>query len=145
MRRFDQSDLLGGLLMAGVGAFAAIYAGRYDFGTLRQMGPGFYPVVVGWVLTGMGGLLSVQSLLRHAPPLRFSVGPPLLVIGVVTLFGLMLDQLGLVITLPVCAFLLTYLTGSLSVLHRFITAAVMTGLSLLIFIAGLGMLMPLWP
>ena len=145
MKRFDQADLLGGLLLVGVGIFSAIYAGRYDFGTVRQMGPGFFPTVVGWILAGMGGLLSVQALFRRAPPLRFSLGPPLLVIAVVTLFGLMLEPLGLIITLPACAFLLTYLNRSLPMLRRLIAAAVMTGLSLLIFITGLGMLMPLWP
>lgn len=145
MRRFDQADLVGGLLLAGVGIIAAIYAGRYDFGTVRQMGPGFYPTVVGWVLAGMGGLLSLQALLRSAPPLRVNLKPPLLVIGVVTLFGLVLDPLGLMVTLPVCAFLLTYLNRSLLMLHRIIAAGVMTVLSLLIFIVGLGMLMPLWP
>ena len=52
-------------LMIVIGLFAVWYAQRYAFGSPRQMGPGFFPVVLGWVLAGLGVLILLPALRRH--------------------------------------------------------------------------------
>ena len=55
-------DFYAGLLMLLIGLGAILEARHYSLGTLRQMGPGYFPIVIG-VLIGFVGLLIVGSAL----------------------------------------------------------------------------------
>lgn len=56
-----KKDYYGGALMVLVG-LAAVYAGlQYHTGTLRQMGPGFFPVSVGALLAFVGVLIAMSA------------------------------------------------------------------------------------
>lgn len=50
-------DLCAGLLMLAIGVSAALAATQYDLGTLRRMGPGFFPMSLGVILAVVGGLI----------------------------------------------------------------------------------------
>lgn len=69
-----RKDLLGGLLMFTLGAVTALEATSYNLGTLRRMGPGFFPLALG-VLLAIVGVLIVATARRtgsvsHAPEWR---------------------------------------------------------------------------
>jgi heat shock protein HtpX len=60
--RVDWRDLAGGLACIAIGLFVVRYASQhYTVGETARMGPGFFPVVLGWVLTGLGGLIALLS------------------------------------------------------------------------------------
>jgi hypothetical protein len=54
-------DAAGGLLMALVGAGAALHASAFELGTLRHMGPGFVPMTLGVLLVLVGLVLAVSG------------------------------------------------------------------------------------
>jgi hypothetical protein len=54
LRPRSTSDLVAGLIFAGLGAAFAIGALRYELGSLLEMGPGYLPLVLGLVLAGLG-------------------------------------------------------------------------------------------
>ncbi|CAG9171747.1 hypothetical protein LMG32289_02471 [Cupriavidus pampae] len=59
-RQFKK-DYYGGTLMVLIG-LAAVYAGlQYHTGTMRQMGPGFFPVSVGALLAFVGVLIVMSA------------------------------------------------------------------------------------
>lgn len=145
MQRPDQADFIGGLLMAGIGVFAALYARHYDFGSARQMGPGYFPVIVGWLMAALGAAIAIQAVIRGGEGLKPALFPPALVLGVVVLFGLMLDRAGLVLTLLLCLFLLTFMSRNLTLAGRLLASVAITLFSMAIFVGGLGVYLPLWP
>src|SRR5258708_37650798 len=59
MSERSKRDYGGGALMVTVGAFATLQSTTYDIGSLTRMGAGFYPALVGILLTltGVGLLL----------------------------------------------------------------------------------------
>lgn len=60
MSRFRLStskDLIGGLLIMAIGAATAMQASTYDIGSLRAMGPGFFPLSLGVILMFVGSLI----------------------------------------------------------------------------------------
>jgi hypothetical protein len=59
-------DYYGGALMVLIGLAAAYMGLGYDVGTLSDMGPGYFPVVVGLVLAAMGILIAFGA--RQAVP-----------------------------------------------------------------------------
>ncbi|MBC8745954.1 hypothetical protein OKW43_004927 [Paraburkholderia sp. WC7.3g] len=59
-------DYLGGGLMILIGASAAGMGATYSIGTLRQMGPGFFPVALGVLLMFAGTAIAVAAWLERA-------------------------------------------------------------------------------
>lgn len=56
-------DYYGGALMILIGLGAAVQGATYDVGGLTQMGPGFFPVVLGVILVLLG--LSIAGTARQ--------------------------------------------------------------------------------
>ncbi len=100
MKHVDSRDLIAGLLLLGFGLFVALYAGdQYRVGTAARMGPGFFPVVLGWVLVGLGsviGLLAFRKSLHQLRPPAFALRSLGAVFGAILVFSLVVESLGLV-------------------------------------------------
>ena len=58
----SQKDLLAGLMFTLTGAAFTLGAREYDMGTAGRMGPGYFPLVLGIILAGLGILITLQSL-----------------------------------------------------------------------------------
>ena len=55
MKRFErQRDYYAGALMILVGVFAGYVATTYDLGSLREMGPGFFPLILSVLIAALG-------------------------------------------------------------------------------------------
>jgi hypothetical protein len=58
-------DFLAGLFYIAVGATAVIVAPSYGIGTAARMGAGFFPVMLGSLLIGIGVLAFLRGVLRQ--------------------------------------------------------------------------------
>jgi hypothetical protein len=91
-------DVAAGLIFIAVGAFFAVSAyAQLRVGTTFRMGPGYFPILIGLVLVGLGTAIVVRSLGHVATPF----GPvPWRGIVLITLapivFGTTIEGLGLV-------------------------------------------------
>lgn len=151
--RVDWRDLVGGLACIAIGLFVVRYASQhYTVGETARMGPGYFPVVLGWVLTGLGALIALLSLrraVRAAQPPPWRPGALAAVLAAVVVFALLVERAGLV---P-AALALTLVASAAQRLHRW-RRALGLGLALallawLIFAVGLQMTLPAfvfsWP
>jgi putative tricarboxylic transport membrane protein len=59
-------ELLAGIVCLTLGAGAVMEATRYSIGSLRQLGPGFYPAVLGSALALVGLLIAGAALASPA-------------------------------------------------------------------------------
>jgi putative tricarboxylic transport membrane protein len=66
MRRLIRKDCLGGGLMLALGVGAAVQSSHYEIGSLRSMGPGYFPLALGVILAATGALILLGGL-RKAP------------------------------------------------------------------------------
>jgi Tripartite tricarboxylate transporter TctB family len=144
----DPRDFWAGVLFVGAGLFAVVGARRYPFGTTAAMGPGYFPTVLGWVLVGIGVVVSGRSL-RPSKPLA-TVGairarPLVLVLAAVIVFGVALPRLGL----AVASILLVAVSRTAAAGFRWVEvlvfAAALTAFCAAVFVWGLEMPMTLWP
>lgn len=145
MRR-DYHDILWGGLLAllglGVAGYAAIH---YDLGSIRRMGPGFFPVSLGVILAALGAGIALPACLR-AGELRPFAGRELLgVIGALLLFALLMNRAGLVFTTAIVTMTASVVAPTPGILWRFVLAAAVTLLTWAIFILALEMTIPVWP
>ena len=96
MRKLDFRDVLGGGLLVIVGLAIAIFAtAEYELGTPGQMGPGMFPVTLGYVLAALGLAIAIPACFRAGAPLQFEVRPLLACLFGIVLFALSIERLGL--------------------------------------------------
>jgi hypothetical protein len=141
-----RADLWAGLLFAafGVGALAA---GRgLPVGTAAQMGPGYFPMLLGAVLIVLGVALAARGLSRAGR----AVGPlalrPLgLVTAALLAFGLLLRPLGLALATAGLVLIARLGDRESRGLETALLAAVLALLAAAVFVYGLRLPLPLWP
>ena len=64
MRHVNRKDVLGGGLMLLLGLGAAFQASHYELGSLRRMGPGYFPLALGVILAVTAALILLGGLRR---------------------------------------------------------------------------------
>ena len=145
MKHRDIQDIVGGLALSALGVFVALYAQQhYDFGTPARMGPGFFPTILGWLLAGIGALVALPAFFRAgtAPSVEWRTGA--IVLGSVLLFAFTLKSLGLVVATALSVFAASLADREITWLGRVLVAVGVTVVTVLIFVTGLGMILPLW-
>ncbi|WP_185961203.1 tripartite tricarboxylate transporter TctB family protein [Telmatospirillum sp. J64-1] len=137
---FNLPDLLGGLAIIAIGLYVIWEASGYSIGSLRRMGAGFFPLVLGVLACALG--LAIL-LFEGRRPRASSAGLPLKGLVAVSAgvlgFALTVDRLGVV---P-ATFLLVLLSSLAETTFRpvsaLLTAAVLSAIAVLVFLMGLGM------
>ena len=140
----DIHGLLGGLGMAGAGAFFAIYGSQYTMGTAARMGAGFFPAILGWILVALGLLIALPACWRRGEAVVVQWSNLIWsVLGVVA-FAAMLKTVG-VVAASFATCLITLMPARMALRLRLLASAVIAGLTTLTFVIGLRMTLPIWP
>jgi hypothetical protein len=138
-------DFWTGVIYLALGIAVLWIGSDYPRGTSAQMGPGYFPALLGAVLTLFGAAAVGRSFIRPGEAITpFAWRPLGFVLGSVVLFGLLLNGAGVLIALPIL------IVGS-ALASRYTTlnatsVIVLVGLvafSVLVFVRGLGVPMPL--
>lgn len=142
----DWPDIVGGLILAIVGIGAAVWAGlHYDMGTLRRMGPGFFPAALGVGLAALGLVIALPALYRPSEGARIEAASVFWVTAAILLFGLSLRWLGLLGVTFAAVLVATLPAVRKGWLWRVLLALAITALTFVVFHVGLRMTLPLWP
>jgi len=143
-----RADVLSGLLFVTIAALGLWISRDYPVGTALRMGTGYVPRLLCWALLGLGVIVLVQGLRQPAPALRTTAIAWRAVLAVtiaIIAFALSLERLGLVLAIVLLTGFGALATRALKPLETAIAAVVLIVLSWGIFIAGLGLAIPVWP
>ncbi len=151
-------DHAGGALMLALGVAVVVAGLGYDVGTLREMGPGYFPVVLGALLAAIGAAMLAST--RRAPSSDAAPQPPaemahlagpvvqwrgwLCIVGGVLSFVVLGEHGGLVPASFVSVFVAAMGDRGNSWRAAAALAAVMTVLGVVVFHYGLHLLLPLF-
>jgi hypothetical protein len=134
-----RADVLSGLLFIAVAALGLWISRDYAVGTALRMGTGYVPRLLCWM---------VQGLRAKAPPVRptaIGLRATLAVTLAIVAFALSIERLGLVLAIVLLTGIGALATKALRPLETAIAALVLIALTWGIFIAGLGLTIPVWP
>jgi Tripartite tricarboxylate transporter TctB family len=144
-------DFIAGLVFAGLGLAFAFGATHYAFGSSARPGPGLIPFALGLMLAGLGAFLAGDVLLKPGAAragdsaLPIAWRPFLVVMAAIALFGLLLERAGLLLTLPAVIATVSLAAAEVRWREVALSAVVLTAGCWLLFIQGLGLLLPVWP
>lgn len=148
MRIRNRKDFWSGLMFIFFGTMFVGLGNQYAFGSAAKMGPGYFPQMVGGVLACLGVLIALGSIRRDAPMERIRAGSWRVVLQIlvpVALFGLLLNTLGLIVSLLLLVVLSCFACKEYRWYEIGITATVLALLSYGVFVLALQLQFPLWP
>jgi putative tricarboxylic transport membrane protein len=139
----NPKDLWTGIIYVVVGLSALFIARDYGMGTLRKMGPAFFPVILSSLLIVVGTVSLVRSFVRDGTPVgRFSFRGMLFVGGATALFGIIIRGAGMIVALPVLVIISAYASHHFRWRTSLVLAIGITAFCILIFAKGLGVPLP---
>lgn len=151
MKIKHERDFWSGLMFIVTGlAFAAGAIINYNFGSSARPGPGYFPFGLGVLMAILGGVVAFKALTVESGDDSHRIGvvawrPFTVITGAVVLFGWALPTLGLLIALPLLVFVASLGGDEFHPVESAINAAILTFFSWLVFIKGLGLVIPLLP
>ncbi|MEO3385040.1 tripartite tricarboxylate transporter TctB family protein [Mesorhizobium sp. CAU 1741] len=134
------TDVMAGLTMSALGIFVLASSSGYAMGTARDMGPGYFPTIVGFALVLFGPAIIViegRNPSEQAPEFT-SLRSILLIIGSITAFALMVERFGLAPATFVAVMLSSFADRSSTLPFSLMLAAIVSIVSVLLFMVGLG-------
>ena len=107
----NNRDAFAGLLFGAIGVMTYIGAEDYPMGFVERMGPGYFPTMLGVILTLFGICIFARGLLSGEPVKGEWGWKPLALITLsILLFGFLMERFGLVPAI-VAVFFLSSLAG----------------------------------
>jgi hypothetical protein len=139
-------DFASGLLFVVVGVGGLWLGADYPMGTAQRPGTGVLPYILCWCLIGTGGLLLVKSIYSAGAPITgWSWRPILAITAGTVVFGLMIDDYGLVLTMIVSLAISALGTIETRWSEFAVFMLIMIVSSWAMFIWLLGMPIKIWP
>lgn len=137
-------DFWTGLIYIFFGLSAVLIAREYGMGTALKMGAAYFPTVLGGLLTLIGIIALVRSIVVPGGPIGgFTLRGLLLVVGSTLVFGLIVRGAGLAIALPLFVILSAYASIHFRWGPSLVLAAGLTLFCVLVFLKGLGVPLPI--
>ncbi len=147
----NQKDFAAGLFYIAIGIFGATSLGDNEIGTLARMGPGYFPLIISVAIILTGLVIVVKSLVATPASdqdTRIDFGKPfsaLLILGSAAFYAATLLTLGFVLSIGLMVVISSLAHPLFRLRDALISAVLLTTLSALLFIGGLGLIVPLWP
>lgn len=147
----NYKDFAAGAFYILIGLLGAGTLGENPIGTLARMGPGYFPLIIstGLVLTGL--VIAVRAILRApADPqagriVRGRIAAPLLILGSAAFYASTLLTLGFALSIGLMVVIASLAHPLFRLRDAVASAVVLTTLSALLFVSGLGLIVPMWP
>lgn len=153
----SQKDFFSGLMFMGVGVAFAWGSSDYTIGTGANMGPGYFPLVLGILLALLGGAITFKALVVETVDGdqlgRVAWKPLFFIIAANLVFGAMLGGLprihlppmGLIVGIYTLTFIASLAGDEFRFKEVLVLATVLAVLSYLAFILLLKLQFPVWP
>jgi hypothetical protein len=153
----SQKDFFSGLMFMGVGVAFAWGASDYTLGNGARMGPGYFPMVLGILLTFLGGVITFTALVVETVDGdkvgKFAWKPLFFIIMANLVFGVCigglpsigLPPLGLIVGIFLLTFIASNAGDEFKIKEVVILAILLALLSYLAFIVLLKLQFPVWP
>jgi len=145
----DYRDIVGGGLLVALGLWAGFHSiNNFDIGTVGRMGPGMFPASLGFLLAAVGALIVLPAFFRAGEgKITVDWRPMFFIMGGVLMFGLTLTTFGMIPAVVILTIFGVLADTKMGVLGTIILAISLSILAYVIFIVGLGIVLPpfSWP
>ena len=149
MKIKSERDFWSGVMFVAVGIAFAVGAGNYPLGNSARPGPGYFPLMLSVIMAILGAIVLFKSLTIETEGGdkigKIAWRPLLVIVASIAVFGLALPRLGLFLAVPLLIVMVSFASEEFKWLGVLINAVVLTVFAWAVFVAGLKLIIPLWP
>ncbi|MFW5680107.1 MAG: tripartite tricarboxylate transporter TctB family protein [Pseudomonadota bacterium] len=141
-----RQNLVAGIVLIVIGAAVLWLASDYRVGTLRRLGPGFFPLLLGAALVVVGLVLPFApdaDRARRFVLARSDLRAAACVLGGILVFVPVLEASGVLPASFLATLVVSFATPHVAFTKRVVAAAAVALICALLFVQGLGMPLPL--
>ncbi len=139
-------NLVAGLALVALGVAAWVLGADLPGSTGPMLGPGSLPRGVAAIIAGLGVVITVAALLRpERETVRWSLRGPVLLLGAVLLFAVMVRPLGLAVATPVAILVGAAASRETRPVEIVVFAVLLTAFCVGLFRYALGLPIPVAP
>jgi hypothetical protein len=144
--RGNLPDLAFGVFLLGLGLFGLYATRNLSIGTASDMGPGYVPRALDWVVVASGIGYVVKGLLAAPTPMpAFAWRPLLAILAAVAVFALCFQSLGLIVAVMASILIAGLAQRPIQPLVLLLFGAAVAAFAALLFVWGLRLPLKLWP
>lgn len=141
----NPQDFWSGVIFIVFGLAAVIIGQDYSMGSAGRMGPAYFPTVLGGLLTVIGSIGVVRSMIKSGNPVgRFAIREIFLVMLSVVIFGILVRGAGLAVSVILLVMVSGYASIKFKVVPYLLLAIGMAVFCVLVFVKALGLPMPMF-
>jgi hypothetical protein len=145
-QRGNIPDLAFGGFLVLLAIVALVGTRTLSIGTAADMGPGYVPRALAWIILGFGLTIGVSGFLaKHRPVPDFKLRPIVSVLVSLAVFAALLTKGGLVLATLGTMACSTLAAPDYKWRESVIFAIVITAFTVLLFVNGLGLPLSVWP
>ena len=153
----SQKNFFSGVLFMGIGAAFAWGATTYDVGDGMHMGPGYFPLWLGLLMTLWGAVITFTALVVETEGGdkmgKWAWKPLVFIVAANLIFGVLLDgfpliglpAMGLIAAIYVLTFVASMAQAGWKIKQTFILATVLAAVSYVAFVLVLRLPFAVWP
>jgi hypothetical protein len=139
LSRVDLRDIIGGLLLMGIGLYFLMGALDMRVGEARRMGPGYFPMVLGIVGMVLGAIIIIPALMRPGVLPSVNWRPMIAVMTAILVFALVMPRAGLLPAVFATVVVASFADPRSRLWQTVLLAAGLVAATWVIFIYGLGL------
>jgi Tripartite tricarboxylate transporter TctB family len=146
LRRVDVRELAFGLFLIVLASVAFFSTRTLSIGSAADMGPGFVPRALAWIILGFGLAFCVSSLLKAPEPLPAVAWRPLAaILASIALFAVLFLHFGLIIACIGAVLAAGAAVKPVRWGQLLLFGPVLAAFSALLFVKALGLPFKVWP
>lgn len=139
------ADLWSGVLFLALGTAALVLGWEYQPGTAFQMGPGYFPRLIGGALIVIGIITVIKALRHHGEEIGEVPWRAIaIVLGALVAFGLVVTRFGLAPASLVAVMIAGLAAPDRRLGQLAIAAVLLTVFACIVFIKALGLTVPIY-
>jgi len=138
-------DFGAGILFILFGAIGLYIGSDLTFGSARNMGPGYFPMIICGLIVLIGLIVTAKSLSLEGPAIeRIQFRPIIFILLAIAAFGIFIAQIGAVISSILLIVFAAYARREVNLVEPLIFAVCTAAFVVIIFVYALGQPMPVW-
>ena len=133
------------VILVAIGAAGVYFGWDLARGTAARMGPGYFPMILSFLIAGLGLIVGARGLALEGPPLEATrLRPILFIIGAILAFGYFIDYIGLALVAIILTLLAAYARPDAKLGENLLLGIGIALFSVFVFVYALGQALPPW-
>jgi Tripartite tricarboxylate transporter TctB family len=145
LRIRSPQDLGAAVVLVAIGLAGAYFGKDLSFGTAGSMGPGYFPIILSWIIVGVGLVLGLTGVTVEGPPIEpIQFRPITVIIAAILVFGILISTAGLAIAAVLLTVLAAYARRDVNLKEAVLLGVGLAVFTVGVFVYGLSQPLPAW-